>query len=51
VEYFLNLKAALKNQDGLLEPGTELAAEQFKLPVFVPAPAVNLADFAEIESG
>ncbi|MBW6537558.1 MAG: DUF4981 domain-containing protein, partial [Mariniphaga sp.] len=48
VEYFLKLKAALKNQDGLLEPGTELAAEQFKLPVFVPAGRVNLANFPAI---
>jgi beta-galactosidase len=48
VEYFLNLKAALKNRDGLLDAGTELAAEQFKLPVFVPAGKVNLANFPTI---
>ncbi|HDR50753.1 MAG TPA: DUF4981 domain-containing protein, partial [Mariniphaga anaerophila] len=48
VEYFLNLKAALKNRDGLLEADTELAAEQFKLPEFVPAGKVNLANFPAI---
>jgi beta-galactosidase len=48
VEYFLNLKAMLKNRDGLLEAGTELAAEQFKLPVFVPAGKVNRANFPAI---
>jgi beta-galactosidase len=48
VEYFLNLKATLKNQDGLLEPGTELATEQFKLPVSVPAGKINLANFPAI---
>lgn len=49
VEYFLNLKAALKNRYGLLEAGTELAAEQFKLPVFVAAKKVNLSNFAALK--
>jgi beta-galactosidase len=48
VEYFLNLKATLKNQDGLLDSGTELAAEQFKLPAFVQADKVNLTSLPEI---
>lgn len=48
VEYFLNMKAALINRDGLLEAGTELAAEQFKLPVFVPARKVNLSNFPSV---
>lgn len=43
VEYFLNVKANLKNSDGLLEAGTELAAEQLKLPVFVPEGKMELA--------
>ncbi len=48
VEYFLNLKAALRNRDGLLEPGTEMAAEQFKLPAFIPGKKINLANFPAI---
>ncbi len=42
VEYFLNVTASLKEKDGLLEAGTELAAEQFELPFEAPAekPAV-----------
>ncbi|HSO85852.1 MAG TPA: glycoside hydrolase family 2 TIM barrel-domain containing protein, partial [Draconibacterium sp.] len=48
VEYFLTVKAKLKNNWSLLEVGTELAAEQFALPVFVPAPKVNKADFAAV---
>ena len=35
VEYFLTLKAKLNNNWSLLDAGTELAAEQFKLPVSV----------------
>jgi beta-galactosidase len=41
VEYFLNLKAALKKPDGLLSTGTILATEQFKLPFFIEIPAVK----------
>lgn len=48
VEYFLNLKAALKNRDGLLETGTELAAEQFALPVAVAAPKINITGFPAV---
>jgi beta-galactosidase len=48
VEYFLNVKARLKNNWSLLEAGTELAAEQFALPVFVAAPSVNKAEFAAV---
>lgn len=43
VEYFVNVKAKLKNNWSLLEAGTELAAEQFVLPVFVAVPAANKA--------
>ncbi|NCB07838.1 MAG: DUF4981 domain-containing protein, partial [Bacteroidia bacterium] len=43
VEYFLNLKAMLKENRSLLEAGTELAAEQFQLPVFIPVEKMNLA--------
>lgn len=48
VEYFLNVKAKLKNNWSLLEAGTELAAEQFALPVFVAVPVVNKAEFAAV---
>jgi beta-galactosidase len=48
VEYFVNMNALLKNEDGLLKAGTELAAEQFILPVFVPAGKVNLSNFPGI---
>ena len=43
VEYFLNIKAKLKNNWSLLESGTEMAAEQFQLPVFIPEKKLNLA--------
>ncbi|MDX1283613.1 MAG: glycoside hydrolase family 2 TIM barrel-domain containing protein, partial [Draconibacterium sp.] len=36
VEYFLTIKAKLKNDWSLVDAGTEMAAEQFKLPVFEP---------------
>lgn len=48
VEYFLNIKATLKNNWSLLEAGTELAAEQFELPVFVAVPPVKKAEFAAV---
>lgn len=48
VEYFLTIKAKLKNAWSLLEAGTELAAEQFELPVFVPAKKINKAEFAAV---
>jgi beta-galactosidase len=35
-EYFLTVKASLKEDDGLVPANTTLAAEQFELPVFVP---------------
>lgn len=44
VEYFLNIKAKLKDDWSLLKAGTELAAEQFKLPVFVPVKKMNVAE-------
>ncbi len=48
VEYFLTIKATLKNQDGLIEAGTELAAEQFKLPAYSPAKKMNLANLPSL---
>ena len=48
VEYFVTLKAKLKNNWSLLEAGSEMAAEQFALPVFVPAPKANKAEFAAV---
>lgn len=35
VEYFLNFYALLKNDDGLVKAGTELASEQVKLPFYL----------------
>lgn len=35
-EYFLTVRAVLKDTDGLIPAKTSLAAEQFKIPVFVP---------------
>ena len=48
VEYFLNIRAKLKNNQGLLEAGTELAAEQFELPVFIPASKMNMSNVPEV---
>ncbi|MFW6289329.1 MAG: beta-galactosidase small subunit family protein, partial [Mariniphaga sp.] len=48
VEYFITVKATLKNQDGLLDAGTELAAEQFKLPSFTPPKKMNLANLPSV---
>jgi len=48
VEYFLNIKALLKDDWTILETGTELAAEQFKLPVFVSAAKMNLSNLPGI---
>ncbi len=48
VEYFLTIKAKLKNNWSLLEAGTELAAEQFALPAFMPAQKVNTTEFAAV---
>ncbi len=36
-EYFLTIKAKLKKPQGLVDAGTELAAEQFKLPIYLVA--------------
>jgi beta-galactosidase len=41
VEYFLNLFASLREADGLVAAGTVLAAEQFLLPVSIPAGVVE----------
>jgi len=49
VEYFLTIKAKLINDWSLPEAGTEMAAEQFKLPVFIAKPMVNKAELAEVE--
>jgi beta-galactosidase len=37
-EYFLTVKAGLKEDAGIVSAGTVLAAEQFKLPLTIPAP-------------
>jgi beta-galactosidase len=48
VEYFMTIKAKLKNDWSLVKAGAEMAAEQFELPLFVPAQKVNKADFADV---
>ncbi len=48
VEYFLVLNAKLKSDWSLVEAGSEMAAEQFELPVYVPAPKLNLADYPAV---
>ena len=48
VEYFLTIKANLKNKWSLLEAGDEMAAEQFALPVVVPVKKVVKAEFAAV---
>lgn len=48
VEYFLTLHASLRNDRGLLSAGTELAAEQFELPVYLPAPKLAVDDLPAI---
>jgi beta-galactosidase len=48
VEYFLNLKAKLKNPDGILNKGTILAAEQFKLPIYTDPPKINMDQIPDI---
>jgi len=35
-EYFLTVRAILKEDDGLVPAGTVLASEQFRLPIYVP---------------
>ena len=48
VEYFMTIKAKLKNNWSLLEAGDEMAAEQFALPVFVPGPKMNIAEMPAV---
>ncbi|MCD6354838.1 MAG: DUF4981 domain-containing protein [Prolixibacteraceae bacterium] len=48
-EYFLTVHAKLKNDWSLLNAGTELAAEQFELPVFVPVKKANTFKFAALK--
>ena len=49
-EYFLNLEAVLKQDDGILKAGHRVAAEQFVLQPELPAPAeTDLPDAPELE--
>ncbi|WP_423128594.1 glycoside hydrolase family 2 TIM barrel-domain containing protein [Gaoshiqia sp. Z1-71] len=50
VEYFLNFSAKTKTQEGLIAAGTELAAEQMKLPVFIPVEKTNIQLFPELKT-
>ncbi|MFW6277515.1 MAG: glycoside hydrolase family 2 TIM barrel-domain containing protein, partial [Prolixibacteraceae bacterium] len=49
VEYFLTIQAELKDDWGILNAGTVLAAEQFKLPVHVPENKINTATFPPLD--
>ncbi|MDO8971056.1 MAG: DUF4981 domain-containing protein, partial [Saprospiraceae bacterium] len=49
VEYFMTIKAKLKNNWSLLEAGDEMAAEQFALPMMAPAKKANKAEFADVK--
>lgn len=49
-EYFLNIYAKLKNQKGILAAGTQLAYEQFKLPLAIPAKALAINDLPELKT-
>ena len=48
VEYFLTVKAKLKNKWSLVEAGSVMAAEQFKLPIFKSVPKSNTTEFAAL---
>jgi beta-galactosidase len=49
IEYFLNVKAKLKDNWSLLEAGTVLAEGQFELPVFKAATKANKSSFTKIQ--
>jgi len=49
VEYFLTISAKLKNNWSLLEAGTELAAEQFELPIEQKVAEINPSDYPEVD--
>ncbi|MEN8117626.1 MAG: glycoside hydrolase family 2 TIM barrel-domain containing protein [Bacteroidota bacterium] len=49
VEYFLNVKAKLKDKWSLVEAGSVMAEEQFELPVFKAAPKANKAQFVTLK--
>ncbi len=48
VEYFLTIKATLKNDWCLVEAGTEMAAEQFELPIYKPVSKTSTSKFAAV---
>lgn len=50
VEYFLTLKAKLKKDWSLVKAGTQMAAEQFELPIFKAALKLDLASLPEVSS-
>ena len=49
-EYFLNFSAKTKRDEGLIEAGHELAAEQIELPVFKAVTKVDSKSFPNLES-
>jgi len=48
VEYFLNMRFRTIEETLLIPKGYEVAWEQFKLPLYKPAPKVDLAEFPEL---
>ena len=51
VEYYLTVSAVLKDRQGLLEKGTELASAQFKLPFFRQAAQTGVSGSVDMEDG
>lgn len=49
IEYFLTIKAKLKNDWSLVEAGSEMAAEQFELPIFKSAIEADITKFASLK--
>ncbi len=50
VEYFLNIKTNLNKDWSIVEAGTEMAAEQFKLPVFVSSPKMDMSALPSLKT-
>jgi beta-galactosidase len=48
VEYFLTINANLKTDWSLVAAGTEMAAEQFELPIYKTVAKTNTAEFAAL---
>ena len=49
MEYYLTVSAALREEQGLLEKGTELASAQFKLPFFQPVDRIEVSGKVDMD--